>query len=199
MTVLYTGREPFNQAFPKDGLTWEEFKVWNGFIQMKELLSLDQFLNAELNTLRENHDVSFSFQEMGKHTGLFTSLEYVKDIIGDRENCNLLAVIKEPGESCNDLILDGFEFVGYDLLDTGYGYSALSNLGSVLSPVTAKDLNEYGLIQYFSDVKELQSKINSDYDGLEQAKTYIMAIWRHLKIGRRAKDLVDMELVEFLR
>ncbi|WP_158859902.1 hypothetical protein [Lunatibacter salilacus] len=196
MTVLYTGREPFNQAFPKEGLTWEEFKVWNGFSQMKELLSLDQFLNPELNILKMGNNDAFSYHEQGKRTGLFTSLEYVKGIIGDGENCNLLAVIKEPGESCNELILEGFEFAGYDLLDTGYGYSALSNLGSILGPVTAEDLNEYGLIQNFSDVKALQAKICNGYRGLQQAETYIMAVWRHKKIGRGSSELIKKELEE---
>ncbi|HSI79004.1 MAG TPA: hypothetical protein VK957_24125 [Lunatimonas sp.] len=196
MIVLYTVREPFNQAFPKEGLTWEEFKVWNGFVQVKELLSLDQFLNPELNTSKMGNNDAFSYLEQGKRTGLFTSLEYVKDNIGDGENCNLLAVIKEPGESCDELILDGFEFAGYDLLDTEFGYSALSNLGSVLGPVTAKDLNEYGLIQHFSAVSALQAKICVDYRGLRQAETYIMAIWRHEKIGRGSTDLINKEIEE---
>jgi hypothetical protein len=194
MTVLYTGREPFNQAFPKEGLTWEEFKVWNGFTQMKELLSLDQFLNAELSEFKEDANDSFSFHEQGKRTGLFTSFEYVLATVGERENYNLLAVVKNPTESCNDFVLDGFEFVGYDLLDTGYVYSALSNLGSVLSPVAARDLNEYGLIQSYSDVKVLQAKISDVYNGLEQAETNVMAIWRHLSLGRNL--VIKKELVE---
>lgn len=196
MIVLYTGREPFNQAFPKEGLTWEEFKVWNGFTQMKELLSLDQFLNAELDVIKEDANDAFSFYEHGKRTGLFTSLQYVETTVGEIENYNLLAVIKEPTKSCNDLVVDGFEFVGYDLLDTGYGYSALSNLGSVLSPVAASDLNEHGLIQHYSDVKELQSKISEVYNGLEQAETNVMAIWRHQKTGRTFKGLINKELIE---
>jgi hypothetical protein len=196
MTVLYTGREPFNQAFPKEGLTWEEFKVWNGFTQMKELLSLDQFLNAELSEFKEDANDSFSFHEHGKRTGLFTSFEYVIATVGERDNYNLLAVVKNPTESCNDFALDGFEFVGYDLLDTGYVYSALSNLGSVLSPVAARDLNEYGLIQSYSDVKELQAKISDVYNGLEQAETNVMAIWRHLSLGRNVVGLIKKELVE---
>lgn len=194
MIVLYTGREPFNQAFPKEGLTWEEFKVWNGFTQMKELLSLDQFLNAELSEFKEDANDSFSFHEHGKRTGLFTSFEYVLATVGERENYNLLAVVKNPTESCNDFVLDGFEFVGYDLLDTGYVYSALSNLGSVLSPVAARDLNEYGLIQSYSDVKVLQAKISDVYNGLEQAETNVMAIWRHLSLGRNL--VIKKELVE---
>ena len=196
MNVLYTGREPFNEAFPKEGLTWEDFKVWNGFTQMKELLSLDQFLNAELITVKKGADSSFSFDEHGKRTGLFTSMEHVLALVGERENYNLLAVVKEPCNACNDLILDGFEFAGYDLLDKGYGYSALSNLGSILSPVAAKDLNKYGLIQHFSDVMEIQSKISTMYDGLEQAETYVMAIWRHVSIGRDTKELTNKELLE---
>ena len=194
MTVLYTGREPFNQAFPKEGLTWEEFKVWNGFTQMKELLSLDQFLNAELSEFKEDSNDSFSFHENGKRTGLFTSFEYVTSTVGERENYNLLAVVKNPTESCNGFVLDGFEFVGYDLLDTGYVYSALSNLGSVLSPVAARDLNDYGLIQSYSDVKALQAEISEAYNGLEQAETNVMAIWRHLSLGRNL--VIKKELVE---
>ena len=106
----------------------------------------------------------------------------------------MLAVVKNPAESCNDIVLDGFEFVGYDLLDTGYVYSALSNLGSVLSPVAARDLNEYGLIQSYSDVKVLQAKISDVYNGLEQAETKVMAIWRHLSLGRNL--VIKKELVE---
>lgn len=194
MTVLYTGREPFNQAFPKEGLKWEEFKVWNGFTQMKELLSLDQFLNAELSEFKADTNDSFSFHEHGKRTGLFTSFEYVIATVGERENYNLLAVVKNPTESCKDLVLDGFGFVGYDLLDTGYVYSALSNLGSVLSPVAARDLNGYGLIQSYSEVKELQAEISEAYNGLEQAETNVMAIWRHLRLGRNL--VIKKELVE---
>jgi len=196
MTVLYTGREPFNQAFPKEGLTWEEFKVWNSFTQMEELLSLDQFLNAELKIGDREVNGFFSFNEPHTPGGLFTSLEHVLEIVGDRESYNLLAVVKEPSTSCNDFIVEEFEFVGYDLLDRAYGYSALSNLGSVLCPVDAKDLNEFGLIEDFSDVKELQTQISTIYDGLEQAETYVMAVWRHLHLGRGYKGLINKELVE---
>ena len=194
MTVLYTGREPFNQAFPKEGLTWEEFRVWNGFSKMSELLSLDQFLNAELELFKNDTNQSFSFIDQGRRTGLYTSLEHILDIAGEQEYYNLLAVVRDPKEECSELELDGFEFAGYDLIDKEYGYSALSNLGSILSPIVATDLNEFGLIQHLYEAKKIQGKISTIYAGLEQAQTIIMAIWRHERIGRQS--MLEKEMVE---
>jgi hypothetical protein len=193
MTVLYTGREPFNQAFPKDGLTWEEFRVWNGFTQMTELLSLDQFLNAELEIFKNKSADSFSFNEGGRRTGLYTSLEHIMRTASNRAEYNLLAVVKDPSDECVNLEMEGFEFAGYDLIDKGYGYSALSNLGSILFPIVATDLNQYGLIQQLHEAKCIQDKISTVYAGLEQAQTYIMAIWRHKHIGR---PIMTDELIE---
>ena len=195
MTVLYTGREPFNQAFPKEGLTWEEFRVWNGFSKMTELLSLDQFLNAELELFKDEANHSFSFYDQGRRTGLYTSLEHVLEIASEREYYNLLAVVKGPKDECSDLKLDEFEFAGYDLIDKEYGYSALSNLGSILSPIESTDLNEFGLILHLKDAKKIQEKIGAIYSGLEQAQTFIMAIWRHKRVGRlpmKKEELIEI-------
>lgn len=194
MTVLYTGREPFNQAFPKEGLTWEEFRVWNGFSEMSELLSLDQFLNGELELFKKDANQPYSFLDHGRRTGLYTSLEHILDITAGQEHFNLLAVIRDPKEECRELEIDGFEFAGYDLIDKEYGYSALSNLGSILSPIVVSDLNEFGLIQHLYDAKRIQEKISTIYAGLEQAQTIIMAIWRHERIGRQ--PVIEKEMVE---
>lgn len=194
MTILYTGREPFNPAFPKEGLTWGEFTVWNGFDQMSELLSLDQFLNAELEMFNRESAESACFFDNGSRTGLYTSLEYVRKIAGNCPVYNLLAVVKDPEKECAGFEMDGFEFAGYDLIDKGFGYSALSNLGGILSPIKSSDLNEYGLISQLVDAQLIQSKIGILYTDLEQAQTHVMAIWRHKWIGR--EEVSQNELYE---
>lgn len=59
----------------------------------------------------------FSVADNMYSTGFFASLDYVLRKTKNKERFNLLAVVKKPAEDCKGIRLDGFDLVGYDLLD----------------------------------------------------------------------------------
>ena len=42
---------------------------------------------------------------------------------------NFLTVVLEPDQDCKNIKIDGYEFMGYDLLDQDFSISALTNCG----------------------------------------------------------------------
>ena len=117
-------------------------------------------------------------------TGFFTSLDYVLHKAITKDRFNLLAVIIEPTQDCKTFTIDGFEFVGYDLLDKDYSVSALTNCGGFDETFLPDDLNKVGLIDNYSMAYEIKKRLFDNNPGEHHADTYVVAVWRHNTIGR---------------
>lgn len=184
MKILYTARGTFDEHYGKEA--WEDYLVWNKTPQMKECVTLDGSLGDlifEPYQTKEDWDFVDIDPDFEFLTDLFTSHEYVLTKVDANTVFNFLAVVREPEEKCENIELDGFEFVGYDLLEKDGHTSSLTNCGGFDEMIEFQ--NEYGLINDFDKAQELRKLIYENYPGEPHADCKIFAVWRHKTIGRR--------------
>ncbi|RPE10004.1 hypothetical protein EGT74_20250 [Chitinophaga lutea] len=186
MTFLYTARGIYDPTCDSEGLAWREYVEWSKLTHLTELVSVDYSLNEILvEPDRDNaEDWEFVFTVNYRETSFFRSSEYVFRRMKARTRFNLLAIVIEPGRECRDIPLDGYEFMGYDLLDQYFETSALSNCGGFEETFSRADLNAKGLIADFTSAKDIQKRLFENNPGEDHADTNIIAIWRHATIGR---------------
>jgi hypothetical protein len=148
---------------------------------------LDGILNETLVEPDYNNPDEWNYiHTFGEYeTGLFTSLDYVlrKTRIKE-ERYNLLAVVIEPNQDCKNIVVDNYEFVGYDLLDQDFSISALTNCGGFDETFLPTDLNDKGLIDDFTQAYDIQKRLLENNPKEYHADTNVIAIWRHKIIGR---------------
>lgn len=186
MTFLYTARGTYNKTYNDDGMSWEKYIEWAGLPHLTELVSLDGMLNEVLVEPDHNseddwkHIHTFNIYE----TGFFTTPDFVLKKMVPADKFNLLAVVIEPVEDCKNLAIDGYEFVGYELLDQEFGNSALSNCGGFEETFSSTDLNDKGLIDDFRKAYDIKKRLLENNPEEHHADTNVIAVWRHKTIGR---------------
>jgi hypothetical protein len=186
MDYWYTARETYDKDFDAEGSSWTKYIGFSKLAHLTELVSLDEMLSGlifEPDT-RENGDWDFIVWDDVHDTGLFNSLDYVIDKVKDKSKFNLLTVVKEPTEKCENIEIPRFEFVGYELLDTDYSTSALSNCGGFNETFKPTDLNHYGLIDTFDKAYDIRDRLFKNNPEEHHAHCYVFGLWRHREIGR---------------
>jgi hypothetical protein len=120
MDYWYTATETYDPTYDEDGLSWAKYIEFSKLTHLTELVSLDGMLNGLIfePDRGEKGDWDFIIIDDLYETGLFNSLDYVMEKVKDKTRFNLLTVVKEPTEKCENIQIPGFEFVGYELLDT---------------------------------------------------------------------------------
>lgn len=100
------------------------------------------------------------------------------DIERDKQ---ILAVIIRPEIEMNDrLEVVGFEFCGYDLVDTFCYISAITNCGAGFeNAIDYAALNRYGLIPSYRQAVNMQLDLDDKYED-SHAHCEIVEIWRKL-------------------
>lgn len=111
-------------------------------------------------------------------------MDYVIRKVTDKERFNLLTVVKEPTEKCEEIKIPDFEFIGYELLDKDYSTSPLSNCGGFDETFKATDLNHYGLIDTFEKAYDIRDRLFKNNPLEHHADCNVFAVWRHRKMGR---------------
>ena len=149
-------------------------------------MSLDLILNKPLIEPGYNAtDWDYVVMNGDYITHLFTSVNYVLQNMEPGIKFNLLAVVIEPEKDCKDVQLEGFDFVGYDLLDREYGNSALTNCGGFDETFLPSELNRLGLIYNYEKAFNIKQRLLENNPEEHHADTNVIAIWRHKTIGRR--------------
>lgn len=187
MKFLYTARATFDMTYDKDGMTWDKYIEWSKLTHLTELLSLDAMLSETLvDSDYDNADDWNFIQVFGRQqTGFFTTLDYVFKRLKLKDKFNLLTVVVEPGRDCKDLNIDGYEFVGYELLDQRFSISPLTNCGPLVKAFLPSDLNDKGLIDDFNRAYNIKKRLLENYPEIDHADTNVIAVWRHKTIGRQ--------------
>ena len=186
MTFYYTARATYDKDYSEDGISWDKYIKWSKLVQLQELVSVDGCLNEVLvNPDRDNKEdwqniVVDEFYE----TGFYTSLDYVLQKMQPTQKFNLLAVVVNPEQDCQNVALTDFEFLGYDLLDYAYNISALSNCGGFDETFLPSELNQFGLIDDYQKAYDIKLKLLQNNPEEHHADTNVIAIWRHITIGR---------------
>ena len=153
---------------------------------LTELVSLDRILNE--NLVEPDFDSTDDWECIHIYeqylTGLFTTLNFVFKRLKPKDKFNLLTVVIEPDKECKDINVDGYEFVGYDLIEQDFSYSALTNLGGLVETFLPTDLNDKGLIDDFTKAYDIKKRLFKNNPELHHADTNVIAVWRHKTIGR---------------
>jgi len=186
MIFLYTARGIYDKTYDEDGMSWEKYIEWSNLAHLTELVSLDGMLNENLvepdYDSADDWDNIYVFEQY--QTGFFTTLDFVFKRLKAKDKFNLLTVVIEPDEECKRINIEGFEFVGYDLLDQDFSISALTNCGGFDETFLPKDLNDKGLINDFTKAYDVKRRLFENNPDEYHADTNVIAVWRHKTIGR---------------
>ena len=185
MNYWYTATETYDKDY-EDGSSWIKYIEFSKLTHLTELVSLDSMLNGVIfePDRGEKGDWDFIIVDDLYETGLFNSLDYVIERVKDKTRFNLLTVVKEPNEKCEIIEIPDFEFMGYDLLDTDYSTSALSNCGGFDETFQPGDLNHFGLIDNFDKAYVIRDRLIKNNPNEQHADCYVFGLWRHKELGR---------------
>jgi hypothetical protein len=186
MTFLYTVRGTYDETYDEDGMSWDKYIAWSKLTHLKELVSLDGMLNEILvEPDYDNADDWKFIHVIGQYqTGFFKTLDFVFKRLKAKDKFNLLTVVLEPDQDCKSLNIDGYEFLGYDLLDQDFSISALTNCGGFDETFLPNDLDDKGLIDDFKLAYDIKRRLLENNPEEHHADTNVIAVWRHNSIGR---------------
>lgn len=174
MTPWFIATEQFG---PNDGDRWLEYIQWSGLTQLTELVSLDSLLCPPLlKHIRDdywphivNEDYMLSY---------FLDLEFLKREVAEIEKLNLLCAVRNPDSQLDNSPVDGFEFVGYDLVESQTGVSALTNCGGFPDVFANAELSVHGLLTDFGRARDVHEKLRSLHPEEAHANCDLWAIFR---------------------
>ncbi|MBO6183665.1 MAG: hypothetical protein J6O88_03095 [Chryseobacterium sp.] len=191
MEFLYTARGKYDEH-NYDNFSWIKYKEWSRISHLDELISLDGMLNEVLVEPDYDHEDDWNFIHTfeNSQTGFFTDLEFVFKRLIKKENYNLLAVIIEPTESCENINMKDYEFIGYDLLDQDFSISALTNCGGFDETFLPSELNKKGLLNNFQNAYYIKQQLLENNPHEHHADTNVIAVWRHKTIGNIKNKLI---------
>ena len=186
MTFLYTARGIYDKTYSEDGMSWDKYIEWSKLTHLTELVSLDGILNEVLVEPDYNNgdDWNFIYIVDRCQTGFYTTQEYVFERLKPKDKFNLLTVVIEPNQDCEGIKIEGYEFVGYDLIDKDFYISALTNCGGFDETFLPTDLNDKGLIDDFAKAYNIKRRLLENNPDEDHADTNVIAVWRHKTIGR---------------
>lgn len=187
MKFLYTATETFDERNDDEELGWAMYVQWSQLTHLTELVSLDGHVNKFLVApdFTNGDDYNYIHTDDTIITGFYTSIDYVSRKKDDRNYFNLLTLVIEPEQVCNDIAVEGYKFMGYELLDVECGISVLTNCGDLFSKTFLPEVtNQYGLIDSFEQAKDIQRRLLADYPDQHHALAKVIAVWRHSTIGR---------------
>ena len=137
------------------GDSWSRYIEWSGFHHIDELVSTDSILCPSL----VDEDWKFNIPA-DNLVYFFRDYEYLKQRVSyDPARHNLLAVTVRPAQPPD--IIHGFEFCGYDIMDSHDSISVLTNCGAFPSIYSADDLNRFGLVTDLERVTKIAEAIRA--------------------------------------
>jgi len=173
MTPWFIATEPFT---PNDGDTWAKYVAWSGLGHLEEVVSLDPMLCPPI--LKETKDDYWShIVNEDFMLDYFLDLDYLKSQTAGFNRKNLLCVFRNP-EVHPEPAPPGFQFLGYDLVDTLGSASALSNCGGFPDVFSNSELSSAGLLTSHARALQVQSKLRLLYPEHGHTDCHVWAIFR---------------------
>ena len=173
MTPWFIATEKFDQT----NAGWEKYITWSGLEQLDEVVSLDGSLCPTVlpNVKKEywkyivNEDFMVQF---------FIDLDYLRKETASFHRKNLLGVFRNPPGHPSSQVPEGFEFIGYDLVDKDSSISALTNCGGFPKAFSNGELSENGLFRTHERSREVQDALRQQYPTEHHADCHLWAIFR---------------------
>lgn len=166
------------ERFDPTSAGWERYIAWSGLEQLDEVVSLDASLSPtvlpKIKPEYWSHIVNEDFM-----LRFFTDLDYLLNETALIPIKNLLCVFRNPAEHPSFPVPDGFEFIGYDLVDRNSSVSALTNCGGFPNAFSNDELSEKGLIKVHGRSREVQDALRQQYPNEHHANCDLWAIFRN--------------------
>ena len=188
--LVYAARACFSRDY---GEGWDNYIEGINLLQVSEITSLDYLLNEDVVVTDNSNETDWDhyLQSQGYLIPFYTTMEYVLRRSSDSTVFNLLAVSIEPARDVSSNEVDGFEFVGYELLDKEYCNSALTNCGPHDEDgFPGSALNEVGLIDDYHNARSVQKELLVRDPKEPHFQTNLIAVWRHKTIGRVRRNVL---------
>jgi hypothetical protein len=175
---LFTLRERFTREHAN---RWHAYLKFSGFTHIDELVTLDSMMCPDVITdLRDedwNHNVHEDFR-----TDLFWDPDYLmKRQPLDAKRHQLLAVLELPNGTEDPP--SGFTDCGFDIMDSYFGNSTLTNCGPIPDAFDPSDVNRSGLLPNVETayvVRDAMRRLQPDDPHLGDCE-----VWR---VARRLPD-----------
>lgn len=138
---LYTIRERFT-ANPQQ--RFDDYREFSGVRHITELVTLDSTMCPSLIDDLRPEDWEYNVQE-DFHIELFRDADYLlsrQTLDGSKHQ--LIAILECP--PAQFVVPDDFKICGYDIMDSYFGTSTLTNCGPIPEAFKPKDVNDFGLI-----------------------------------------------------
>jgi hypothetical protein len=179
----YFPTQQYDGKFPREAFIASEFWIGNitGVAELRE----------ELRTITNEQDSLLLKRCLysGTHSGdvielaLLPTLEHeVRGLLVRSEmqiSENLISRNPDMHPSATQ-VPEGFEFMGYDLLDKESGISALSNCGGFPKAFSNSELSEKGLLVTHERSRTVQDALVREYPDEHHADCHLWAIFRCL-------------------
>ncbi|UFH56370.1 hypothetical protein [Spirosoma sp. KNUC1025] len=184
MTFLYTALGVFDKTTSSN---WDNYMKWIKLPHVTEVVSLDGMLNEPLvePDYSQADDWNYIYCTERWETGFFTSEAYVLRKRKNVDTFNLLSLVISPDQDCKSVVVDNYEFMGYELLDNEFGVSVLTNCDGFNEPILPTDINKYGLVDEYLTAYEIKKRLLANNPTHPHADTLVIAVWRHKRIGRK--------------
>lgn len=129
---------------PQCGDSWASYIEWSGLHHVREIISTDPMLCPSLIDTLIDDDWNFNIHADNR-CYFFSDADYLKRRIKyDSSRHNILALSEQPTQIPE--MINGFEFCGYDILDSFDSISVLLNCGGFPTIFATDDHNEFGLV-----------------------------------------------------
>ncbi len=150
---LYTIR----QRFTPDLSRWDSYIEFSGFKQIRELITLDSMMCPSIISELRDEDWNHNVHEDWK-TELFYNSEYLITRDGfDSKTQQVLGIIQRPERSASTL--PNLENCGFDIMDSYFGNSTLTNCGQVPEAFSPSAVNQYGLLENLDEAYRIRDRM----------------------------------------
>ena len=163
---------------PGDGQAWIKYVKWSGLEQLEELVSLDSTLcDTVLPNIKGEYWPYIVNEDYMGH--FFVDLKFLLTETSHIEEKNVLCVfLNPPMDPVAPTDILPFEFLGYDLVETEGGISALSNCGGFPDVFSNSELSRRGLLSSNVRALEVQALLRDRYPEEAHANCHVWAVFR---------------------
>ena len=165
------------EKFDKSNDNWGKYIAWSRLEQLEEVVSLDPILCPSVLPEIKSEYWSRIVNEVFM-LQFFTDLDYLRGEIAGIQRRNFLCVFRNPPAHPTSEVPGGFEFVGYDLVDTQSTASALINCGGFPDVFSNNELSEKGLLKSHERSRQVQNELHRRYPHESHAHCHLWAIFR---------------------
>jgi hypothetical protein len=165
------------EKFDKTHEAWDKYISWSGLEQLDEVVSLDPMLCPTLlPEIKPDYWSRIVNEDFMLH--FFTDVAYLRELVSHVRRKNLLCVFRNPAVHPVAHVPNGFEFLGYDLVDTQASASAVSNCGGFADIFSNAEVSEKGLLKSFERACQAQKELRERYPEEVHADCHLWAIFR---------------------